>query len=208
MELQYFGANCLRLNVKKASLVIDDNLEDLGAKSVTKNGDIVLFTGPHGAPPSGAKLVIDHPGEYEVSEISIQGIAARAHTDEEGAKTVTIFKVVGDDIRLVVTGHIFPELNDDQLEAIGSIDVLVIPVGGNGYTLDAVGALKIIKKIEPKIVIPTHYADNTLNYPVPQQDLLTALKELSMEPKETVAKLKLKVNELAETTELIVLEHQ
>lgn len=208
MELQYFGANCLRLNVKKASLVIDDNLEDLGAKPVTKNGDIALFSGPHGTPAAETKLVIDHPGEYEVSEVSIQGIAARAHTDEEGAKTATIFKVVGDDIRLVVTGHIFPELSDDQLEAIGSVDVLVIPVGGNGYTLDAIGALKIMKKIEPRIIIPTHYADTSLNYPVPQQELETALKELAMEPKETVPKLKLKANDIGETTELIVLERQ
>lgn len=208
MELQYFGANCLRLNVKKASLVIDDNLEDLGAKPVTKNSDIALFSGPHGTPAAETKLVIDHPGEYEVSEVSIQGIAARAHTDEEGAKTATIFKVVGDDIRLVVTGHVFPELSDDQLEAIGTIDVLVIPVGGNGYTLDATGALKIMKKIEPKIIIPTHYADTSLNYPVPQQELETALKELAMEPKETVPKLKLKANDIGETTELIVLERQ
>lgn len=208
MELQYFGANCLRLNVKKASLVIDDNLQDLGAKPVTKNGDIALFSGPHGTPAAETKLVIDHPGEYEVSEVSIQGIAARAHTDEEGAKTATIFKVVGDDIRLVVTGHVFPELSDDQLEAIGTVDVLVIPVGGNGYTLDATGALKIMKKIEPKIVIPTHYADTSLDYPVPQQELETALKELAMEPKETVSKLKIKANDIGETTELIVLERQ
>lgn len=208
MELQYFGANCLRLNVKKASLVIDDNLQDLGAKPVTKNGDIALFSGPHGTPAAETKLVIDHPGEYEVSEVSIQGIAARAHTDEEGAKTATIFKVVGDDIRLVVTGHVFPELSDDQLEAIGTVDVLVIPVGGNGYTLDATGALKIMKKIEPKIVIPTHYADTSLDYPVPQQELETALKELAMEPKETVPKLKIKANDIGETTELIVLERQ
>lgn len=206
--MQYFGTNCLRLNVKKANLVIDDNLEDLGAKPVTKNGDIALFSGPHGTPAAETKLVIDHPGEYEVSEVSIQGIAARAHTDEEGAKTATIFKVVGDDIRLVVTGHIFPELSDDQLEAIGSVDVLVIPVGGNGYTLDAIGALKIMKKIEPRIIIPTHYADTSLNYPVPQQELETALKELAMEPKETVPKLKLKANDIGETTELIVLERQ
>ncbi|HLZ14505.1 MAG TPA: hypothetical protein VKQ34_00760, partial [Candidatus Saccharimonadales bacterium] len=76
----------------------------------------------------------------------------------------------------------------------------------NGYTLDAVGALKLIKKVEPKLVIPTHYADDALAYPVPQQSLEDALKALAMQPKETVAKLRVKTAELGETTQLVVLE--
>jgi L-ascorbate metabolism protein UlaG (beta-lactamase superfamily) len=82
----------------------------------------------------------------------------------------------------------------------------VVPVGGNGYTVDPIGALKLIKEIEPKLVIPTHYADKALKYPVPQQELSVALKELAMEPKETVAKLKLKPTELTDVTQLIILE--
>lgn len=206
MELQYFGANCIKVVTKRATLVIDDNLADLGLKSVTKTGDISLYTGLHAAPLSGAALVIDYPGEYEVSDISLQGVAARSHTDTAGQVSATIFRIVADDMRVAVVGHIYPELNDDQLEAMGTIDLLIIPVGGNGYTLDGIGALNIIKKIEPKIVIPTHYADKTIKYPVLQQELEDALKGLAMEPKETVTKLKLKPIELTDTTQLIVLE--
>ena len=81
MDVQYYGANCIRLSTKKASILVDDNLMDLGSKSVAKNGDIVLFTGPHGDSSTNIeeKIVIDKPGEYEVSEVSIQGIAARGH---------------------------------------------------------------------------------------------------------------------------------
>lgn len=207
MEIQYFGANCVRLSTKKASIIIDDNLEELGQKSVTKNGEVALFTGPHGdsSAKTEPKIVIDQPGEYEVSDTSIQGIAAQAHIDESG-KNATIFKIVDDDIRVVVTGHIYPELSDDQLEKIGMVDVLIIPVGGNGYTLDGVGALKVIRKIEPKIVIPTHFDEKGFNFPVPQQPLAEALKALAMEPKETVAKFKVKLAELTDTTQLVVLE--
>ncbi len=208
MEIQYFGANCVRLNTKKASVIVDDNLADLGAKSVTKNGEIALFTGAHGdsSPKTEEKIVIDKPGEYEVSDASIQGIAARSHMDEEGQNSATIFKVIDDDIKVAIVGHIYPELSDDQLEAIGMVDVLIIPVGGNGYTLDGVGALKIIRKIEPKIVIPTHYDEKGLDFPVPQQPLSEALKALAMEPKETLPKLKVRPVELTDTTQLIVLE--
>jgi L-ascorbate metabolism protein UlaG (beta-lactamase superfamily) len=74
--------------------------------------------------------------------------------------------------------------------------------------LDPVGALKLIKKIEPKIVVPTHYDDKSTTYPVPQQTLEDALRALAMDIKETAPKLKLKGGELADATQLIVLERQ
>ena len=208
MEFQYYGANCLRLTTKKAKVVIDDNLSDLGQKSVTKAGDIVLFTGAHGPVAAETHLVVDQPGEYEISEVSVKGISARSHMDEASQRNATMYRVEADDIRVGVVGHIFPELSDAQLEALGTIDVLVIPVGNSGYTMDAVGALNLIKKIEPKLVIPTHYDDKAIKYPVPQVSLEEALKGLAMEPKETVPKLKVKPAELAENTELVVLERQ
>lgn len=207
MELQYYGANCIRIVTKKASITIDDNLAELGLKSVTKPGDVVLFTGPHGAPKADVKLVIDQPGEYEVSDTSIQGIAAQAHLDESGLKA-TMFKVIAEDIRVGILGHIYPELSEKQLERLGTVDVLIIPVGGNGYTLDPIGAIKLIKKIDPKLVIPTHYAAKGINYPVPQTDLSEALKIIALEPKETAPKIKIKAGEFDEGTHLVVLEQQ
>lgn len=207
MELTYYGANCVRIVTKKAAITIDDNLTEIGLKSVTKHGDIALFTGKHSVPKTEVKFVIDQPGEYEVSDTSIQGVGGRAHLDESG-QNATMFKIIGEDIRLVALGHIYPDLSESQLEAFGTVDVLIVPVGGNGYTLDAIGAAKIIKKIEPKLIIPVHYADKAIKYEVPQSPLDEALKIIAIEPKETVSKLKIKSGELAETTQLIVLERQ
>lgn len=206
MELQFYGANCLGLTHKGTRIVIDDNLSELGAKSVTKPGDIALFTGLHQAENSGARMSFDSPGEYEVADVSIIGIAARSHLEEADKLGATMFKLTAGELSVLVTGHIYPELSDAQLEAIGTIELLVVPVGGNGYTVDPAGALQLIKAIEPKLVVPTHYADKALKYSVPQQDLAAALKELAMEPKETVAKLKLKPSELGDLTQLVVLE--
>lgn len=206
MELQYFGANCIRLNTKKATIVIDDNLAQLGAKSVSKAGDIGIHTFAQPAPVAEPKLLLDRPGEYEVSDISIKGIAARGHMDEKGVESATIFQIMTDDLVVGVVGHVYPELSNDQLEALGMIDILIIPCGGNGYTLDPVGALKLIKTIEPKLVIPTHYDVTGVSYEVPQQPLDAVLKGLAMEPKETVSKLKVKEADLDENTQLVVLE--
>jgi len=206
MDIQFFGANCIALSSKQTRIVIDDNLSDLGGKPVAKDGDTVLCTMAHGVPAAAAKIVVDQPGEYEISGVSIYGIGARAHMDEEKAKTAIMYKLMFEDMSVLVTGHVYPELSDAQLESIGMIDVLFVPVGGNGYTLDGIGALKLIKKIEPKLVIPTHYDDPKLSFPMPQQPLEQALKALAMEPKETVTRLKLKPAELSETSGLIVVE--
>jgi len=206
MDVQFYGANCILLATKQARVAIDDTLTDLGGKSILKAGDIALFTAAHDERAPEAKIVIDQPGEYEVSGVSIYGIAARAHIDEASKKTATMYKLVIDDLKILVTGHIYPELSDRQLEQIGMIDVMFVPVGGNGYTLDPVGALKMIKKVEPKLVIPTHYDAGKLNFPVPQQSLADALRTLAMEPKETVSKLKVKSSDLGDVTQLVVVE--
>lgn len=206
MDIQFYGANCVTLSVPGVRAVVDDNLSELGGKSVAKNGDLVLFTGPTSELKVEPKLMIAGPGEYEVADFSIQGIPVRAHMDEDKQRSGTMYKLTSKDVTVLVLGHIYPGLSDTELERIGMIDVLVTPVGGNGYTLDPVGALGIIKKIEPKLVIPTHFADSSLNFPVPQQSLDDALKALGMEVKETTQKFRIKPTDLSDTIQLIVLD--
>lgn len=206
MELQFYGANCIVINTKGARVVVDDNLADIGLKSVTKPEDIALFTDVPAKTPN-ARLVFSDPGEYEASEISIFGIPARGHMDEADQQNATVYKIQYGDLRVAVAGHIHPDIHEDHLEELGAIDILFIPVGGNGYTLDGIGALSVVKKFGPKLVIPTHYDDKGIKYEVPQQPLTEALKGLAMEPKDTITgKYKPKPADFGENTQLIVLE--
>lgn len=206
MDVQFYGANCLVFSNKDIRIVVDDNLVEIGSKSVSKDGDILLFTNrQHPNPTVEARMVIDTPGEYELGNVSIRGIALRSHMDEGGSNTTAYRLSVGETTYLVL-GHVHPDITDDQLEVIGLVDVLFVPVGGNGFTLDPLGASKVIRNIEPKIVIPTHYEDKALNYEVPQQPLKSALSEMSVEPKETTAKLRLKPGEIGDLQQLWVLE--
>lgn len=208
MDIKFFGANVIRIQTKKVGVVIDDNLASLGHKSITKESDIAIFTSrvsEDNVPK--AVFFVDRPGEYEVLNTSIQGIAAQAHVDEAGSKNSTIYKLIIDEYKIGIIGHIYPELSDEQLEALGMVDVLFVPVGGNGYTLDSVGALKIIKKVGPKIVVPTHYHDSKLKYEVPQAPLDEARKTLSMEPAEELDQLTLKSRDFTEGTKLVILKN-
>lgn len=206
MELQYYGANCVVLTTKDARIVIDDTLVAHGAKSVTKDGDIALFTGRVEKPAANTKITIGRPGEYEISNVSITGMPARAHMDEAGQFSATMYQIIVGEVTFLFTGHIYPELSADQLEDLNIIDVMVVPVGGHGYTLDAEGALKLIKEVEPKAVIPTHYDQKGITYEVPQASLEEAVKELGLEAAEPISKYKIKKADLPETTQLVVLE--
>jgi L-ascorbate metabolism protein UlaG (beta-lactamase superfamily) len=206
MDIQFYGANCVAITTSKVRVVVDDNLADLGGKTVTKSGDIALFTAAHGTPQQETKMTIDCPGEYETLDVSIYGIPARAHIDEAKQKNSTMYKIVSHDVKVLVLGHVYPELSESQLEAIGPIDILVVPVGGNGFTLDPTGATTLIKEIEPKLVIPVYYDDPSLKFPMPAQSLDQALQGLGMEPRERVAKLKVKAGDLGDVMQLVVLE--
>lgn len=205
MEFQYHGGNCISIKTKGSRIVVDDSLKDLGLKSITKPDDIALFTALPDKLPA-ARLSLTDPGEYEASEISIFGIAARSHMDEADAASATIYKIQYGDTRIAIVGHIHPDISEEYLEELGAVDILFIPVGGNGYTLDGTGALSIIKKIEPKIIIPTHYEDDKTTYPVPQQPLSEALKVFDMEPRETLHSFKPKPVDYIESQTLIILE--
>lgn len=204
MEIQFYGANCVRLGNKKVSVVVDDNLASLGLKSVSTAEDIAIFTLDKNTSTQN-RFVIEGPGEYEISEVSVRGIPAQAHLDDSGLRsTMYSIQILGFSVGII--GHVNPNLSEEQLEKLGLIDVLIVPVGGSGYTLDAVGAASLVKKIEPKIVIPTHYADSAISYEVPQADVGLFLKEVGVSEVEKLGVLKLKESDLSDKTRVIQLE--
>lgn len=206
MDIEFFGANCIRLTTKRASIVIDDNLAHIGGKSITRDGDVVVSTQDVLAVANSKELKIVEAGEYEVQGVSVKGIQARAHTDQPGERTATIYKFMAEESHILVVGHVYPDLDDKQLEAIGRVDVMVVPVGGNGFTLDPLGALKLIRKIEPSTVVPTQYSVKGLKYEVPALELDEAVKNLAMQPKETVDKLKTKGMIAEQQTSLVLVQ--
>ncbi|HET7673740.1 MAG TPA: MBL fold metallo-hydrolase [Candidatus Saccharimonadales bacterium] len=208
MEIKYFGANAIRVQTKKVGVVVDDNLSSVGQKSVTKPNDLSVYTRKQEETKLPKSVFyVDRPGEYEVMNVSIKGVSAQAHIDEPGTKNAVMYRLVINDFKIGIIGHVYPDISEEQLEALGMIDVLFIPVGGNGYTLDAIGALKIIKKIGPSIVVPTHYKDPKIKYEVPQDSIEDVRKVFSMEPVEEMEALSLKSREFAEGTRLVILKN-
>lgn len=192
-EIEYKGANCVILSTKKSKLIFDPKLSVVGLKDISTKDAVEIATEERFATNNNDSILnIDSPGEYGVAGFDIIGIAAQRHLDGENQpKMSTMYRIKVGDTRIGVIGNIYEKLSDEQLEQLGLLDILIIPVGGNGYTLDAVGAAGLVRQIDPKIVIPVHYADNSLKYEVPQMELSLFINELGV-PVEKVDKYKLK----------------
>lgn len=198
MDISFHGANSVQIVTKKMTIITDAALSRVGLKDVIVK-DAVYINTHNDFVPAGIEdgIVIDGPGEYEIKDVSIKGIPAARMTDFDGSKMATIYRVVIGDVSIAIIGHISVPLSDEQLELLGVIDIVIIPVGGSGYTLDSHQAVLTVRQIDPKVVIPTHYADNAVHYEVAQMELEPFIKELSV-THEVTPKYKIKNGVLPE----------
>jgi len=203
MEVEYKGANCTVISTKKVTLAIDPRLSAVGLKDITPKDAVVIATQKDFA-TTGAEITIDSPGEYEVKDVSIAGVAAKRLIDHDDSRQATMYRVVLGDVAFAIIGHVMGPLSEEQLELLGVVDVAIVPVGGNGYTLDAHQAIEVIRQLDPKVIIPTHYADKATKYEVPQMELEPFLKELGA-THETMPTWKIKNGLLPEVLTVIEL---
>ena len=167
-KVTWAGQSCFQISStigkdNQVSVVIDPFDEKIGLKQPNFEADVVLITHDHHDHNNikalkGSPFLVEGPGEYEIKGVFIKGIDSY-HDDSEGKDrgANTIYTIETDEVRFCHLGDLGQkQLTDEQVEKIGSVDVLMIPVGG-GYTIDGHEAVKIIGQIEPKIVIPMHY---------------------------------------------------
>jgi L-ascorbate metabolism protein UlaG (beta-lactamase superfamily) len=213
MQIIWRGQSCFQVvssPVKngQVKIIIDPYSEEIGLKFPKSDADIVLSTHNHYdhnniKAVSGNPFIIDGPGEYEVKGVFVQGIHSW-HDEKQGSErgANTIYTIEVEDLKLCHLGDLGQtELTSEQLEKIGDVDVLMIPVGGF-YTIDAKGALKILSQIEPKIIIPMHYALPKLRVKLDGVDkFLKAVGVKSLEPQ---AKLSIRKKDISEDEAKII----
>lgn len=133
-----------------------------------------------------APFVINGPGDYEIKEIFIKGVLSNALIS--GRKYInTIYLFSLDGIKIAFLGALSDiEFSKESHEAINSPDIVFLPIGGGGI-LDAKMAAKLASSLEPKLIIPMDYDENTLK---------VFLKEIGEEKAQVVDKLTLKRKDL------------
>ncbi len=195
MTINWFGHSCFRIEAKEGSILIDRFYEEkTGLKPPKIKDDIVLVTHEHqdhnnieGLTPEA--FLINTPGEYEKKGIAIRGISSyhdKSQGKERGLNTIYVIKA--EDMTICHLGDLGQEkLDGSQVEEIGDVDILLVPVGGN-YTINYKEAIEVIGQIEPKIIIPMHYKVKDLKVEVEGPEKF--VKELGLTP-EKVDKYKI-----------------
>lgn len=204
MIIQYYGHSCFKITTKPAgrgredvAIFLDPFDKKIGLRPPHGQADLVMVSHDHYdhnnvSALKGDPAVIDIPGEYSVKGVNIVGLASE-HGPTENPVINTIYILESEELRICHLGDLGTKLDEKQLEEIDGVDILMIPIGGN-YTLDAKGAVDLIKKIEPAIIIPIHYKINGSTVDVTDEKKFCA--EIDNCPKEKVSKLNIKKKDL------------
>jgi L-ascorbate metabolism protein UlaG (beta-lactamase superfamily) len=214
MEITWFGHSCFRLMERGMASVVTDPYDDsLGYPALRLKADIVTVS--HDAPGhanvdavKGDSRALTGPGEYEIGGVFITGIPTRAETDKkkkaaEPDKRNTVFLFDYDGFTVCHLGDLDHVPTQAQIEALGSVDVALVPVGGGGG-LNAAQAAEVISLIEPSIVVPMHYRTEAGSHSL--EPVSKFLKEMGLGAVKPEAGLKLSKSSLPDETHVVVLE--
>jgi L-ascorbate metabolism protein UlaG (beta-lactamase superfamily) len=210
MDIYWYGQACFKIKGKQSTVLIDPYDPTMLGLKLPKDlsSDMVLQTHDHHdhaniAATDPESIKITGPGEYEVKGVAVTGVST-FHDNQKGAERGknTIFNIEVDGVNIVHLGDLGHTLEESQLEEIGSVDILLIPVGGV-YTIDAKDAARVVAQLDPKIVIPMHYKLDELK--VELEPLANFLKEMSIENPVAQPKLSVTKDKLPEEMQIVVL---
>ncbi|GAB4439763.1 MAG: MBL fold metallo-hydrolase [Chloroflexi bacterium OHK40] len=215
-DVQFLGHACVRIRGRDGIVLCDPFSRSIGLDIGRPTAHIVTVSHDHPdhnnvaavRPMRDRVFTIDGPGEYEVSGILITGVRTfhdKVRGAERGFNIVYVIHL--DDVTFCHLGDLGHELSQGQIEAIGDVDVLFVPVGG-GETIGPAEASNVISQIEPRVVVPIHYATAQLSFehelaPLDKFTHEMGLKEVHAEDKLTISASSLPPE--SEETRVIVL---
>ena len=210
MDITWLGHSCFKIRGSQATIITDPYPPDLGYSLGKPDASIVTVSHQH---PShsyvqgigGGPRLVTSPGEYEISGVLIIGIAT-FHDAEKGSNrgknTVYLMEVDGIAVcHLGDLGHVFTA---EQVEEIGDVDALLLPVGGVS-TIGASMATEVIRQLEPKAVIPMHYKTPAISREL--EPVEKFLKEMGVEQLSSQPKLSLTKSNLPASTQIFLLDY-
>jgi L-ascorbate metabolism protein UlaG (beta-lactamase superfamily) len=219
MEITWYGHSCFRLTERNYATVVTDPFDNksIGYDSLRLKSDIVTVS--HDAPGhnytdavKGVSHVIDGPGEFEIGGVFITGVQSDSASsgkkkDKNGdsAPRNTIYVFDYDGITVAHLGDLNVTPTQSEIESLGTVNVVLIPVGGGGG-LNAAKAAEVISLIEPNLVIPMHYSTPDLK--VSLDTLNKFIKEMGLSKSDPQPSLKVSRSSLPNETHVVVLDYQ
>ncbi|MBN1259781.1 MAG: MBL fold metallo-hydrolase [Anaerolineae bacterium] len=215
MEITWFGLGCFRITERGYPAVITDPFDEeaTGCTLPRSRAEIVTLSTPLADPVQmkwprfrGPTRTLASPGEYEIGGLFITGVESyrdRKKGMERGENIIYTFDVSRISIcHLGELGHV---PSQTQIEALGTVHVLLLPVGLPGGLTPSM-ATEVMSLIEPNFVIPMQY--NTPGLKTERKSVDRFLKEMGIAKPETLPVLKLSASDIPEETQIVLLEFQ
>lgn len=213
MDITYLGHSSFLIKTKDAKIITDPfDQKKVGLAYPKQSADIVTISHHHYDHDNldgvkDYKRAFDWPGEYEIENVRIFGFQS-FHDDklgEERGENV-IFRFETEGLSIVHLGDLGHMPDDKMIDQLGDIDILMIPVGGT-FTITAVQAADVVKKLDPAIVIPMHFKAEGMVADIAEklEPVSDFLQRMSVPDLQPVEKLSVKKEELAETDMKVVL---
>lgn len=219
MEITYIGHSCFKLRGRGATVVTDPyEAKSTGLAMPKISADIVTVSHVHDDHNAVAKIsstarrdkpyVIEAPGEYEISGVGVFGWGS-FHDSDEGKKRGknTMYTIMIDQVNVCHLGDLGTTLSNEQIEGLGVIDVLLVPVGGV-YTINPEQAVEVVAQLQPSFVIPMHYKTDQHRQDVfgEMKGVEVFIKEFGAENVEPTDALVVKTGDSREETEMVWLK--
>ncbi|OGD83555.1 hypothetical protein A2572_00410 [Candidatus Collierbacteria bacterium RIFOXYD1_FULL_40_9] len=219
MEITYLGHSCFKLKSKAGLVVYIDPFDPaMVGESLPKDvADVLLISHSHqdhsntevitGALNRDKTFVVDKEGEYEIAGVLVTALKTY-HDKVDGAERGKnlVFSVMMDGLNLVHLGDLGHKLSSGAIEKLGSVDVLMTPVGGE-YTIETETALETVKDISPGFMIPMHYKTEKSADSLNKLATLSHFLEKNKFPTtpESVHKIKLEQSSIPEDTQVLLM---
>lgn len=210
MHIQYFGLSSFKITTKDATIITDPFDKESGLTPPKGKAEILILAEKNNplynaiSGISGDPFLISDPGEYDLNGVTVTGVPLKQDGQGADSRYVSVFLIESEDMAILNLTHIREwNIDEEQLEDLGRIDILILPVGSNSV-LTPKQAAEITREIEPSIVIPSHYDIKGMK--LKYEDLDAYIKELGGKP-ETMDKIIVKKKDLEEgKTKIIVLD--
>ena len=210
MDISWLGHSCFRIKGSHATVITDPYSPSLGYSLGKPTARIVTVSHQHPGHSyvqgvGGEPRVITGPGEYEISGILIIGIAT-FHDAEGGGKRGknTVYLMEVDEVSVCHLGDLGHVLTAEQAEELGNVDILLLPVGGVS-TINAPAAAEVVRRLEPKVVIPMHYKTEALSWEL--EPVGRFLKEIGVKEVNSHPKLSFTRSSLPASTQVFLLDY-
>jgi L-ascorbate metabolism protein UlaG (beta-lactamase superfamily) len=211
MEIAWYGLSCFRLTERGKATVVTDPFDHskVGYKALKLRGDIISVS--HDAPGhsyskavKGSSHYLDGPGEYEIGEVFITGVrttTGKRSKNGSGANTLYVFDYDG--VTIAHLGDLQRTLTQSEVDALGTVSVALVPVGG-GSSLTASQAAEVISMLDPGIVIPMHYKTSETSLKL--DPLSKFIKEMGLGTVKPEPSLKVTQTSVPAETQVVVLD--